>query len=192
MAWYNPPGISYGHLLELSSYFYELTWVIASCSFAWLRWWITIEIAFVTAGENIRQFKRAFLDVSLPAEGPKFDLRSTHARTSWDPNNAFPWGVRRHISKVFITKVGRTWRFSISHVPTWRNNPPGTLRKCIVVVTICSGMAATNSISRAPTDFSRQTMCACWELRTRDGISVFRCIGKYRLFLKYRISVAKE
>ncbi len=26
--------------------------------------------------------------ISLAAKGPKFDLRSTHARTSWDPNNA--------------------------------------------------------------------------------------------------------
>ncbi len=34
------------------------------------------------------------MSYSLPAEGPEFDLRSTHARTSWDPNNAFPWGVR--------------------------------------------------------------------------------------------------
>ena len=63
---------------------------------------------------------------SLPAEGPKFDLCSTHAKTSWGPNNAFPWGIRRHISKVFITKVWRTrpnWRFSISHVQGFFNSP---------------------------------------------------------------------
>ncbi len=34
----------------------------------------------------------------LYAEGPKIDLSSTNARTNWDPNNAFPWGVRRHAS----------------------------------------------------------------------------------------------
>ncbi len=62
---------------------------------------------------------------SLWPEGPKFEMRSTHARTNWDPNNAFPWGVRRHI--------------------------------CMVVLAICSGMGATNFISRAPTDFRSWT-----------------------------------
>ncbi len=33
---------------------------------------------------------RTPLPNSLPAEGPQFDLRSTHAGTSCDPNNAFP------------------------------------------------------------------------------------------------------
>ncbi len=64
---------------------------------------------------------------SLWPEGPKFEIRSTYARTNWDPNNAFPWGVRRHISKVFITKVGQTgpnWRFSISHVMSMGKNQP--------------------------------------------------------------------
>ncbi len=64
---------------------------------------------------------------SLWPEGPKFKIRSTHARTNWDPNNAFLWGVRRHISKVFITKVGQNgpnWRFPISHVMSMGKNQP--------------------------------------------------------------------
>ncbi len=35
----------------------------------------------------------------------------------------------------------------------FQHSSPGTLRKCIVVVAVCSGMGATNFISRAPTDF---------------------------------------
>ncbi len=31
--------------------------------------------------------------------------------------------------------------------------PPETLEKCIVGVPVCSGMGATNSIFKAPTDF---------------------------------------
>ncbi len=58
---------------------------------------------------------------SLSSEDQKFEIRCTHARTSWDPNNAFPWCaiIVGHMSKVYITKVGRNgpnWRFSKSHV----------------------------------------------------------------------------
>ncbi len=32
---------------------------------------------------------------SLRSRGPKNEIRCTHARTKWDPKNAFPWSVRR-------------------------------------------------------------------------------------------------
>ena len=48
---------------------------------------------------------------SLWPEGPLFELHSTNARINWDSKNAFPWGVRRPILLVFITKGGRTSPF---------------------------------------------------------------------------------
>ncbi len=45
---------------------------------------------------------------SLRSEDWKFEFRRTHPRTNWDLNNAFSWGVRRHILKVARMKVDRS------------------------------------------------------------------------------------
>ena len=50
-----PPGPSRGNLVEFSWFYTQLRWALV-IPFAWLRWWITIEIAFVMTGENKNEF----------------------------------------------------------------------------------------------------------------------------------------
>ena len=82
-----------------------------------LIWWMPTD--WIKEGPSVH--------LSLWPGGPKFEIRSTHARTNLHPNNAFPCSVRRHISKVFIAKNGRNgpnWCFSISHVMSMEKNQP--------------------------------------------------------------------
>ena len=59
-----PPGPSHGYLPESSSYLHELSWDINSGWLRWLRWWITIEMTFVIAVENLRDLNKAFQENS--------------------------------------------------------------------------------------------------------------------------------
>ena len=43
--------------------------------------------------------------------GLKNEIRRTHARTNWDPYNAFLWGVQRLILKLFNVNLGKVDRF---------------------------------------------------------------------------------
>ena len=56
----------------------------------------------------------------------------------WDPSNAFPWSVNFWAENCKLLSP--------------------SLRECIVVVALCSGMGATNFISRDPTNFSSHTI----------------------------------
>ena len=69
---------------------------------------------------------------SLLYGDPKVEFGCTHARTNWHPNNAFSQCLRKTMLKY---------------------EPLHPSQKSIVVVPICSGMGATNSIFKALTEF---------------------------------------
>ncbi len=114
----------YINACRLSSESMEVVWSINSYSIVEGRDMYNHSSALF----SIVDIKQAMHNTSsLRSKVPKFDFRCTHPRTSRDHNNAFLWGVRRHILKFARMKVGRTWpnrRFSKLHVIPMGENKP--------------------------------------------------------------------
>ncbi len=73
--------------------------------------------------------------------------------------------------KFAITKVGRTAPILMTF---WSHHG-----KCILVVSVCSGMGATNSISRGPTNFRSWTKVNAWQM---GNLSMYNFTWFYKCF----------